>query len=97
VHDHERRQGRVAETAHEQVDTVDSLGTVHAATLERGCDTMTEAAPEVRVSTLELFFDLVFVFVLTQMADALALPASALGGRPDRADHRELRASHRDA
>jgi low temperature requirement protein LtrA len=33
---------------------------------------MTEAAPEVRVSTLELFFDLVFVFVITQLADALA-------------------------
>lgn len=35
---------------------------------------MTEArsSPEVRVSTLELFFDLVFVFVITQLADALA-------------------------
>ncbi|HEY0535770.1 MAG TPA: low temperature requirement protein A [Actinoplanes sp.] len=33
---------------------------------------MTEATPEVRVSTLELFFDLVFVFVITQLADALA-------------------------
>lgn len=42
---------------------------------------MTEATPEVRVSTLELFFDLVFVFVLTQMADALAehLTAATLG------------------
>jgi low temperature requirement protein LtrA len=33
---------------------------------------MTERAPDVRVSTLELFFDLVFVFVITQLADSLA-------------------------
>lgn len=69
--DHEHWQGGVAEPADKQVDTVDSLGTVHLTTLERG-DTMAEAAPEVRVSTLELFFDLVFVFVITQLSETLA-------------------------
>ena len=33
---------------------------------------MAEPAPEVRVSTLELFFDLVFVFVITQLSETLA-------------------------
>jgi low temperature requirement protein LtrA len=33
---------------------------------------MSEPEPEVRVSTLELFFDLVFVFVITQLAETLA-------------------------
>jgi low temperature requirement protein LtrA len=33
---------------------------------------VTEPTPEVRVSTLELFFDLVFVFVITQLAETLA-------------------------
>jgi low temperature requirement protein LtrA len=31
-----------------------------------------EAAPAIRVSTLELFFDLVFVFTITQLTDVLA-------------------------
>jgi low temperature requirement protein LtrA len=33
---------------------------------------MTQESPGVRVSTLELFFDLVFVFTVTQLADSLA-------------------------
>ncbi|BCY06415.1 low temperature requirement protein A [Actinoplanes sp. L3-i22] len=33
---------------------------------------MTEESPGARVSTLELFFDLVFVFTVTQLADSLA-------------------------
>ncbi len=33
---------------------------------------MTQESPGVRVSTLELFFDLVFVFTVTQLADVLA-------------------------
>ena len=33
---------------------------------------MAEPAPNVRVSTLELFFDLVFVFTITQLAETLA-------------------------
>ncbi|BCJ45151.1 low temperature requirement protein A [Actinoplanes ianthinogenes] len=33
---------------------------------------MTQESPAVRVSTLELFFDLVFVFTVTQLADSLA-------------------------
>ncbi|AEV82463.1 hypothetical protein ACWT_1445 [Actinoplanes sp. SE50] len=33
---------------------------------------MTQESPEPRVSTLELFFDLVFVFTVTQLADSLA-------------------------
>src|SRR5690348_18031098 len=33
---------------------------------------MAEPSPAVRVSTLELFFDLVFVFVITQLAETLA-------------------------
>jgi low temperature requirement protein LtrA len=32
---------------------------------------MTEATPRIRVSTLELFFDLVFVFTVTQLAETL--------------------------
>src|SRR6195952_5870845 len=32
----------------------------------------TTEAPRIRVSTLELFFDLVFVFVITQLAETLA-------------------------
>ena len=38
-----------------------------------------EAAPEVRVSTLELFFDLVFVFTLTQLTELLAHELSVAG------------------
>jgi low temperature requirement protein LtrA len=33
---------------------------------------MTQESPGIRVSTLELFFDLVFVFTVTQLADTLA-------------------------
>src|SRR5512142_2720561 len=33
---------------------------------------MSEPAPAVRVSTLELFFDLVFVFTITQLTETLA-------------------------
>jgi len=33
---------------------------------------MADAAPRVRVSTLELFFDLVFVFTITQLTEILA-------------------------
>src|SRR5690242_12837519 len=33
---------------------------------------MAEPTPAVRVSTLELFFDLVFVFTITQLAETLA-------------------------
>src|SRR3954447_6822032 len=33
---------------------------------------MSEPTPAVRVSTLELFFDLVFVFTITQLAETLA-------------------------
>ena len=33
---------------------------------------MSEQSPTVRVSTLELFFDLVFVFTITQLAETLA-------------------------
>ena len=33
---------------------------------------MAEQSPDVRVSTLELFFDLVFVFTITQLAETLA-------------------------
>ena len=33
---------------------------------------MAEPTPTIRVSTLELFFDLVFVFVITQLAEALS-------------------------
>jgi low temperature requirement protein LtrA len=42
---------------------------------------MTEANPDVRVSTLELFFDLVFVFVITQLSETLAehLTVATLG------------------
>src|SRR6266536_5269521 len=32
---------------------------------------MAEPTPAIRVSTLELFFDLVFVFVITQLAESL--------------------------
>jgi hypothetical protein len=34
VHDDQHRQRRVTETAHEQVDVVDALGTVHATDLK---------------------------------------------------------------
>src|SRR5689334_21886213 len=37
------------------------------------------AEPEYRVSTLELFFDLVFVFTITQLTSTLAGDTSPLG------------------
>ncbi|GAA2666648.1 low temperature requirement protein A [Actinoplanes palleronii] len=40
---------------------------------------MTQESPAVRVSTLELFFDLVFVFTVTQLADTLAHHLTAGG------------------
>jgi low temperature requirement protein LtrA len=40
---------------------------------------MEHAEPEVRVSTLELFFDLVFVFTLTQLTGLLAAEPDAAG------------------
>ena len=42
---------------------------------------MTEPPPDVRVSTLELFFDLVFVFTITQLAETLTehLTVATLG------------------
>jgi hypothetical protein len=62
---------REAEVAEARADT----GTTDAGTTEAGtADTGTAeagTAPPLRVSTLELFFDLVFVFTITQLTGCL--------------------------